>query len=108
MLIARTYEQIALDEPERRWELVDGELRAKPDMSVDHNYVMYELTRQLAIQLDPSRFQYRMNTALTHHSAENVFVPDVLVVPVALVDSFVGRSSRFEVYAEPLPFVVEV
>ena len=108
VLTTSTYEQTVLAEPGRAWELHDGELREKPAMSVDYNHAMYEIVRQLAIQLDPRQHEFRMDAGRTRHSAENYFIPDVMIVPRALVEAFAGRASRLEIYREPLPFVAEV
>ena len=103
----RTFEQIALDEPDRTWELHDGELREKPAMSIAHAAGMYDLIEQISEQLDRSRFHYRMNTGRTRHSPDNVFIPDVMIVPVAEIDRLLTIPSQLELYVDPLPFVAE-
>jgi hypothetical protein len=39
----QTYEQIALDEPDRQWELYRGVLRDKPATTYAHNQEMWDL-----------------------------------------------------------------
>ena len=39
----RTDEEIALEDPKRKWELYRGQLRAKPPMSWEHGGEVVEL-----------------------------------------------------------------
>ena len=54
-----TYEQLALSEPDRKWELRDGVLREKPAMTSDHNWLAQKLGYMLLSQLDWSTYQVR-------------------------------------------------
>jgi Uma2 family endonuclease len=47
-----TYLRLAMDEPDRRWELVDGRLREKPGMAFRHNRTGRKLGHFLLLQLD--------------------------------------------------------
>ena len=38
-----TFERVALEDPEGRWELICGKLREKPAMTTEHGYVVQEL-----------------------------------------------------------------
>ncbi len=104
----QTFRQIALEDPEGHWELYCGVLRQKPDMSVAHNYVVTRLFEQLIRQLDPSQFDARANMGHVQRSTENYFIPDVFVVPMALVRSLLQHPDALEAYGDPLPLVVEV
>jgi Uma2 family endonuclease len=103
-----TYKRIALEDPSAQWELVCGELRKKPPMTMPHNEVQSELTHQLRMQLERAQYHVRSNSARAHTSAGSYFVPDVLVIPTTLVRKFESRPFELEEYIEPLPLVVEV
>jgi Uma2 family endonuclease len=68
---------------------------------------MYELGFSLGQQLDRSQFRIRVNAGRLRRTAENFFIPDVLVVPRELERAQRG-IMRLEYYPEPLPLVVEV
>ena len=36
-----TYRRVAMEDPERQWELHDGLLREKPGMGMEHNDVIF-------------------------------------------------------------------
>lgn len=106
---AQTYEQVALEDDDGQWELECGRLRQKPGMTVEHNDVTSELTRRLITQVDGREFRVDMNLARLRIPTGSFYIPDVAVIPRALVDrAKKERSRRLEVYDEPLPLVVEV
>jgi Uma2 family endonuclease len=105
---ARTYEQIALEDPEGQWELWCGELRSKPGMTFAHNDLMTELGFILRSQLDPSRYRVRINAGRVRHGETHYYIPDVVVIPVELTASFRNERFALEAYSAPLPLVVEV
>src|SRR5688500_9997067 len=102
----RTYEQLALEDPEGHWELDHGTPRRKPPMTMPHNDVMTALYDQLRPQIPRRAFRMRLNTGRTR-TTESYYVPDVMVVPVEYGREFEG-SRQLEAYTEPLPFVAEV
>ncbi len=107
----RTYEQIALDNPDRQWELHHGLLQEKPAMSFGHNRVLRKLGRLLYQQLDPAQFDVSINASRVHQPEEVYYIPDLAVIPVALTEAYRGRWDALEVYGDPLdplPLVVEV
>jgi Uma2 family endonuclease len=104
----RTFQQIALEDPEGHWELYCGQLRSKPGMTFAHNQTGIWLTVQLARQLDTRRYRVRSNAGHVRRSAENYFIPDVFVFPLELAESFRERRDVLEWYAAPLPLVVEI
>ena len=103
----KTYEEIALEDPSRPWELHDGELRAKPGMSFEHNDAMCFLGHLLQGQLDRRHYRVRVNAGRVRRAA-TYYVPDVAVIPMSLAEPQRGRPGTLEVYADPQPLVVEV
>ena len=103
----QTYQEIALGDDDRIWELHDGQLVEKPGMGAEHNDVLTELVVSLHNQLDRREYRVRSNSARLRYSPANVFVPDVVVVPAALERALRGRPRSLETYPEPLPLVVE-
>lgn len=102
------YERLALAEPNRKWELLDGHLREKAGMTHDHYWIAEKLGFLLLSQLDWSVYQVRSDKSRVRRSAATYFIPDVFVLPTAYVGLFCGRSDVLEVYDSPLPLVVEV
>ena len=104
----RTFQQLALEDPEGHWELYCGRLRRKPGMTFAHNHAGVWLTVQLAQQLDRRRFDVRSNAGHVRRSPENYFIPDVFVIPLELAEPFRERRDVLEWYDAPLPLVVEI
>lgn len=103
-----TYCQLALEDVHGGWELYDGELRQKPGMTTEHNETMHTLGILLGSQLDRAAYRVRINSGRTRRSARNYFIPDVAVIPAALVRARLGHPQTLEAFDEPLPLVVEV
>ena len=55
------YREIALADPEGKWELVGGRLRSKPTMCSPHNSRSYRLSFLLASQLDWNEYEVRQD-----------------------------------------------
>lgn len=104
----RTYERLALEDPERKWELHRGRLREKPGMTAAHNQLGFDLGVVTAQQLDRREYRVRVDSGRTKRRDESYYIPDVFVVPTRLVIPQLGRMDRLEVYEEPLPFVAEI
>ncbi|HEX6031893.1 MAG TPA: Uma2 family endonuclease [Tepidiformaceae bacterium] len=104
----KTYEQVALEDPEGQWELVCGRLRSKPPMTHAHNTVGFELAAMLHAQLDREQFEVKFNAGRTRVSDEVSYIPDVIVVPRSATTDLRMRKDRLESYSGPLPLVVEV
>lgn len=108
----RTSEQAFLDlaatERDRFLELWDGEPKAKPSMSYEHNHDMCELGFALRQPIDPTQYEIRVNSGRLRQTAGSYFIPDVLVLPIDLGRSQRGQPGRLEVYEAPLPLVVEI
>jgi Uma2 family endonuclease len=102
------YERLALAEPDRKWELRDGQLREKPPMTAAHEWLGAKLGYMLMSQLDWSVYQVRTNAGRVYRSGATYFVPDVFVVPTSFVTPLLPREDVLEVYDQPLPLVVEI
>ncbi len=91
---SRTYERLALEDPEGRWELHNGGLVQKPEMTAEHNTTAWRLLRQLARQLDAG-YEARMNAGRARRRPGSYYVPDVFVVPAAHVADLIegGRAG---------------
>ncbi|MGI8549952.1 MAG: Uma2 family endonuclease [Dehalococcoidia bacterium] len=103
-----TYEQVALEDPTGGWELVCGNLRSKPAMTTEHSDVIEALDRQLLRQLDEHDYKVSSNLSRLRISTGSFYVPDLCIIPRALVRRLRERPGTFEVYEEPMPLVVEV
>lgn len=103
----RTYEEIALEDPKRKWELHRGELREKPPMSWEHDDAAFLLGHRLQSQLDRRDYRVRISGRVRRET-ETYFMPDVLVVPTEYGDEFRGQPGKPAIFARELPLVVEV
>jgi len=104
----RTYQSVALEDPERSWELHDGCLMEKPWMGNEHNDIMSYLGFCLIQQLDPREYRVPINGSRLRRSAQSSSIPDVCVIPVSLFRQGLGRPGELEFYSEPLPLIVEI
>jgi Uma2 family endonuclease len=102
------YREFALGDANGQWELVRGKLREKPWMSVEHSYVTMNLVKQLLLQLDSDQLRVTANLARLSVSSDTYYVPDVVVIPAALVQALRVNPRSLDAYDEPLPLVVEV
>ncbi len=101
-------ELIAGADPDRQWELHDGELREKPGTSVEHGDVAFLLAHLLQPQLDRRVYRLRVNHGHVQYTTRNYYIPDVMVITVAMDRPQRGRPGTPEFYPDPLPLVVEV
>jgi Uma2 family endonuclease len=60
------FEQLVLDDPDRPWKTIRGQLREKPAMSFAHNRGSMELGFLLNSQLDRSRYLVSINLVPAH------------------------------------------
>ena len=77
-------------------------------MSIPHNRLIWRLERQLALQLDPERFELRTNLGRVRRGDETYYIPDLYVVPLSAPPTIRDQPRGLEVFADPLPLVVEV
>jgi Uma2 family endonuclease len=104
----KTFESVVLEDTDGRWELHRGRLREKPPMSFGHNWSARELAYQLIGQLARDEFEVFQNAGHLRAATGETYIPDVAVVPIALMSGFRLLPTSFEVYDEPVPFVAEV
>lgn len=102
------YRELALNEPDRFWELWDGVPREKPLMSMMHEDVSSYLGAMLINQLDRRQFRVNINGGRARRSERNFFIPDVAVIPAAYKLPYERDPRAFNAFADPLPLVVEV
>ena len=102
-----TYERVALEDPEGRWELWCGRLVSRPPMTTEHESCINALDRQFQIQLDDELFEVRAGYSRLRISTGSYYIPDLCVLPREYVLKLRERPGTFAVYADPVPLVVE-
>lgn len=109
MLVSEeTYQRVALEDPESKWELVGSRLRKRPCMTGEHEDLAARVNRRLNQQLDEDEYSVRMSSGRLRVSNGNYFIPDVCVIPRAYVRRLQERPGTFEVYQEAMPLLVQV
>ena len=103
----KTFRQVAMEDPEGHWELCNGTLRQKPEMSGEHNHLMSDLHGGMWQQLDRDRFAIRVNAGHVHLSVQGYYIPDLMVFPIDLERAQFG-THQLEWYEAPLTLVVEI
>lgn len=99
-----TYQRVALEDPEGKWELDCGRLREKPPMTMKHGLTARRLQGMLTDQLGWA--DWSIGETRLRISTGTYYVPDVTVLPMSTVGTLEG--DQFEVYSQPVPLVVEV
>jgi Uma2 family endonuclease len=102
------YRELALMGENRRLELLRGHLREKPPVSVEHSYVAMNLVELLLQQLERDQYRVSLGQARLRVSSDTYYIPDVTVIPSALVQALRATPRVLDAYAEPMPLVVEV
>ena len=102
-----TYQRVALEDPEGKWELHCGELRRKPGMSMPHNSLQDELSHLLWQALPHDRYEVRTG-GRAKRDAAHYYIPDLMVIPLDAWRALRETPRALENYARPLPLVVEV
>jgi Uma2 family endonuclease len=105
---APTYTELALTEAGKLLELHDGVLVEKPPMSIGHNRTLRKLDWVFSHQIDRSRFEISVNASRLYLPDNTYYIPDLAIIPVAAVEALGDRLDVLEVYATPLPLVVEI
>jgi Uma2 family endonuclease len=101
------YERFVMTGAEGAWELHDGVLVEKPAVTWDHGRIIDRLARQLLPQLDEAEYEVRFNEGRVRKPDDTIYIPDLLVVPLAYGWDFAGRPV-LAIFTGPLPLVVEV
>lgn len=104
-----TYERVALEDDEGKWELVCGRLRQKPPMTTDHQQIARLLVLELGPQLSRDEFLAGQDCPNLRVPGGDYRVPDVSVIPRPLIERR-RREHRteLEMYEEPMPLVIEI
>lgn len=102
------YRAFALGDDSSQWELVHGQLREKPGMSIEHDFVTSNLVEVLVLQLDHNHFRLSIGQARLRVSAETYYIPDVAVSPTAVVMALRETPRALNAYPDPLPLVIEI
>ncbi len=89
------------------WELHDGRLVANPGTSWEHGDIVVELVYLLRHQLDRAEFRVFIESRVRRPAA-TIFLPDIMVVPIAYGEPFRDRPGTLAIFADPVPLIVEV
>ena len=107
-MTVQDYERFVMTGVEGAWELHDGVLVEKPGMSAEHGDFTFEFGFRLRSQIDRSQFRIAINDWRVLRPTATVFIPDLVVVPIALFDELRGQPGRLAIFSRPLPLVVAV
>jgi Uma2 family endonuclease len=77
-------------------------------MTMQHNRLAWFAGHWIQNQLNPDEFEVRVDAGRIQRSPRHYYIPDMMVVPVALVEQFQGDYEALEAYISPLPLVLEV
>jgi len=108
MVSEKAFRKQVLADPSGGWELHDGQLRQKPLMTMEHNYLGRLLVALMIPQLDPRVFQIGQNVGHVRISADRYYIPDLCVIPMELIRPGRHRRDVLDAYDVPLPLVVEI
>jgi Uma2 family endonuclease len=104
-----TYERLALEDDEGKWELVCGRPRQKPPMTTEHDDTARNLMHELVLQIPREDFSVDKEGPKLRVPSGNYRIPDVCVIPRPLIERRKAEHpARLEVYEQPMPLVVEV
>jgi Uma2 family endonuclease len=99
---------LLLDDPDTHWELHDGELRCKPPMTWEHVRAGSNLHFDLQQQLNRDEYLVLSEAGRLRRSSTRYYLPDVMVVPIALAERLFPEPGMVAAFPDPLPFVAEV
>jgi Uma2 family endonuclease len=103
------FRSFSLSDGNGQWELVRGQLRERPGMSVRHGDVMFLMAHLLQGQLDRNAFRLRVQHARLRRSADTYYIPDIAVIPTTLVQVLLDLPGEtLDAYPEQLPLVIEI
>jgi Uma2 family endonuclease len=99
---------LLLRDPEAKWEVEGGQPREKPAMAFEHSEAASELGHRLRAQLDRRVYRVHVDGGRVLVDGEDVYIPDVVVIPLAVAERFRHRFDVVALYDTPLPLVIEV
>jgi Uma2 family endonuclease len=103
------FRAFSLGDGKGQWELVGGELRERPVMGVRHGGVMETMVMLLHQKLDRKEYRLRIQHARLRRSADTYYIPDIAVIPKALVMAlFDLPGETLDAYPESLPLAIEI
>ena len=102
------YIGLALAEPDVKWELFHGVLRVRPQTPWEHVRTAARLCYDLQRQLSRDRYLTIAHARRLRRDERHFFIPDVMVVPVALARELFPEPGMLASFPVPLPFVAEV
>jgi Uma2 family endonuclease len=102
------YREFALSGAGKGWELVRGRPWERPGMSVAHNRVTMSLVALLLRQLDRDQFWVSASLARLRVWADTYYIPDVAVIPMAMMRRLGENPRALDAHPEPALLVVEV
>jgi Uma2 family endonuclease len=102
-----TYKRVVLEDTDERYELVCGHIRTKPLMTAEHGNAIRVAARLLIQQLDEDLFEVCAGHGRLRVSTGSFYVPDLFVLPRAMLRRLLQHPGTFEVYEDPVPLVVE-
>jgi len=103
-----TFRRLSLGDLQGQWELHHGHLREKPGMSVEHGNVMGNLVRLLENQRDRTSYRVRAQHARLRLASDTYYIPDVAVIPTAIVQALSEHPGALDAYPDALPLVAEI
>src|SRR5215211_424448 len=106
--VARTYEEIIREHPGRKLEMLDGEWREKPTMTIPHNLAQVRLVRQLVPQIDFDRFDLRIDNVHVARPDSTFFIPDVCILDSPGNRAIVETMAGLEIITVPCLLIAEI
>lgn len=103
-----TYRRVAMEDPERQWELFGGLLVEKPGMGMAHNDVMNYLGLEIGRQLDGRHYRVRVNSARLRLATGRFYIPDFAIIAAEAALRLADLPDKLEFYDGPAFLVVEV
>jgi Uma2 family endonuclease len=101
------YQRLVFSDPDRQWELHEGQLQEKPGNTWEHGLVKSELSHLLMSQLDHAEY-LAFSAARVRTWPATIYMPDLMVVPTVYGQEFRGRPDALAIFSDPLPLVVEI
>ena len=104
----QTYLRLVQEDPDSKWELHCGRLWSKEPMTWEYIKLASVLGFWLQQQLPLDQFIVVEQAGQVRRSETQYYIPDVLVVPAAMVERLFPQRGMVAVFPDPLPLVVEI